>query len=44
MAAVEEQLNPEWFMMICDQGFLPFHQVKKQVAMFGTKVMPAFMG
>jgi len=44
MEAVEEKLNPEWFMVICDQGFMPIYEVKKQLELFGTKVMPAFMG
>jgi hypothetical protein len=44
MEAVEEKLNPEWFMMICDQGFMPIYEIKKQLELFGTKVMPSFMG
>ncbi len=44
MAAVQEQLNPEWFMVISDQGFMPLYEVKKQMELFGTKVMPEFMG
>jgi hypothetical protein len=36
--------NPEWFMVICDQGFMPIYEIKKQLELFGTKVMPAFMG
>ncbi len=44
MAAVEEKLNPEWFMVLCDQGFMPLHEVKRQIATFATKIMPAFMG
>jgi alkanesulfonate monooxygenase SsuD/methylene tetrahydromethanopterin reductase-like flavin-dependent oxidoreductase (luciferase family) len=44
MAAVQEQLNPEWFMVISDQGFMPLYEVKKQMELFGTKVMPEFIG
>jgi hypothetical protein len=44
MLEVQEQLNPEWFMVLCDQGFAPLHEVKEQLAMFGTKIMPEFMG
>jgi len=44
MAAVQEKLNPEWFMVISDQGFMPLYEVKKQMELFGTKVMPEFMG
>jgi len=44
MAAVQEQMNPEYFLWLCDQGYLPLHEVKKQLELFGTKVMPEFMG
>jgi alkanesulfonate monooxygenase SsuD/methylene tetrahydromethanopterin reductase-like flavin-dependent oxidoreductase (luciferase family) len=44
MDAVEQQLHPEYFMMISDQGFMPIHEARKQVELFGTKIMPAFMG
>lgn len=44
MAAVQEKLNPEYFLWICDQGFMPLYEVKKQLELFGTKVMPEFLG
>lgn len=44
MAAVQEQMNPEYFLWLCDQGYLPLYEVKKQLELFGTKVMPEFMG
>jgi alkanesulfonate monooxygenase SsuD/methylene tetrahydromethanopterin reductase-like flavin-dependent oxidoreductase (luciferase family) len=44
MGEVEETLNPEWFLIVCDQGFMPIHEIKQQVEMLGTKVMPQFMG
>ena len=44
MAEVDETLNPEWFLIVCDQGFMPIDEIKQQVEMFGTKVMPQFMG
>jgi alkanesulfonate monooxygenase SsuD/methylene tetrahydromethanopterin reductase-like flavin-dependent oxidoreductase (luciferase family) len=44
MEEVEEKLNPEWFMIVCDQGFMPIHEIKQEIEMFGTKVMPQFMG
>jgi len=44
MVDVQEQLNPEWFMVLCDQGFSPLHEVKEQLQMFGTKIMPEFIG
>ncbi|MGH7839804.1 MAG: LLM class flavin-dependent oxidoreductase [Candidatus Binataceae bacterium] len=44
MLEVQERINPEWFMMISDQGFMPLHEAKRQVEIFGTKIMPEFMG
>jgi alkanesulfonate monooxygenase SsuD/methylene tetrahydromethanopterin reductase-like flavin-dependent oxidoreductase (luciferase family) len=44
MLDVQERLNPEWFMFLCDQGFAPLHEVKEQLEMFATKIMPEFMG
>lgn len=44
MLEVQERINPEYFMVLCDQGFLPLHEVKKQIELFGTKIMPEFMG
>jgi hypothetical protein len=44
MAAVQEKLNPEYFMVISDQGFMPLYEVKEQLELFGTKIMPEFMG
>jgi alkanesulfonate monooxygenase SsuD/methylene tetrahydromethanopterin reductase-like flavin-dependent oxidoreductase (luciferase family) len=43
MLDVQERLNPEWFMFLCDQGFAPLHEVKEQLEMFATKIMPEFM-
>jgi alkanesulfonate monooxygenase SsuD/methylene tetrahydromethanopterin reductase-like flavin-dependent oxidoreductase (luciferase family) len=44
MTEVEEKLNPEWFMIVCDQGFMPIHEIKQQIEIFGAKVMPQFVG
>ena len=44
MSAVRDQMNPEYFLWLCDQGYLPLHEVKKQLELFGRKVMPEFMG
>lgn len=44
MNAVQEHMNPEYFLWLCDQGYLPLYEVKKQLELFGTKVMPEFMG
>jgi len=44
MNTVQEKMNPEYFLWLCDQGYLPLYEVKKQLELFGTKVMPEFMG
>lgn len=44
MAAGQEKLNPEWFMILSDQGFMPLYETKQQMELFGTKIMPEFMG
>jgi alkanesulfonate monooxygenase SsuD/methylene tetrahydromethanopterin reductase-like flavin-dependent oxidoreductase (luciferase family) len=44
MGEVQEKMNPEYFLWLCDQGYLPLYEVKKQLELFGTKVMPEFMG
>jgi hypothetical protein len=31
-------------MVVSDQGFLPLYEVKKQMKLFGTKMMPEFLG
>lgn len=43
LAAVQEKLNPEYFLVFSDQGLLPLAEVKQQVEMF-AKLMPEFMG
>ena len=40
MAEVREKMDPEYFMILVDQGFLPFDQVREQVELFGTKILP----
>ena len=42
--AIQEKLNPEWFLINSDQGFMPLYEVKKQMELFGTKIMPEFLG
>jgi hypothetical protein len=37
-------LSPEWLMVVSDQGFMPLYEVKKQMELFGTKVMPESLG
>jgi alkanesulfonate monooxygenase SsuD/methylene tetrahydromethanopterin reductase-like flavin-dependent oxidoreductase (luciferase family) len=41
MAAVKEQLDPEYFLVFCDQGLLPIEDVKDQVEAF-AKLIPEF--
>ena len=41
LAAVQEKLNPEYFLVFCDQGLLPLDEVKGQVEMF-AELMPEF--
>lgn len=41
---VQEKMQPDYFLWVCDQGYLPFYEVKKQLELFGTKVMPEFLG
>jgi alkanesulfonate monooxygenase SsuD/methylene tetrahydromethanopterin reductase-like flavin-dependent oxidoreductase (luciferase family) len=43
MAEVQEKLNPEYFLWICDQGFFSLYEQKRQLELFGTQVMPEFM-
>jgi alkanesulfonate monooxygenase SsuD/methylene tetrahydromethanopterin reductase-like flavin-dependent oxidoreductase (luciferase family) len=39
--AVQSQLDPEYFLVFCDQGLLPLEEVKNQVELF-AKLMPEF--
>jgi alkanesulfonate monooxygenase SsuD/methylene tetrahydromethanopterin reductase-like flavin-dependent oxidoreductase (luciferase family) len=43
MAEVQQKLRPEYFLWVCDQGYLPLDEIKRQTELFGTKVMPEFM-
>lgn len=42
LAEVRQKLDPEYFMILVDQGFLPFDEVREQVELFGTKILPEF--
>ena len=42
LAAVQEKLNPEYFLVFSDQGLLPLDDVKRQVELFAA-LMPEFM-
>jgi alkanesulfonate monooxygenase SsuD/methylene tetrahydromethanopterin reductase-like flavin-dependent oxidoreductase (luciferase family) len=39
--AVKSQLNPEYFLVFCDQGLLPIAEVRDQVELF-AKLIPEF--
>jgi alkanesulfonate monooxygenase SsuD/methylene tetrahydromethanopterin reductase-like flavin-dependent oxidoreductase (luciferase family) len=42
MAEVQQKLHPEYFLWVCDQGYLPIDEVKRQLELFGTNVMNEF--
>ncbi len=42
LEAVREKLNPDWFMILSDQGFLPRDEMKEQLDILGTKIIPEF--
>jgi hypothetical protein len=44
MSEVEQKLHPEYFLWICDRGYLPIAEVKRQLELFGTRVMNDFKG
>ena len=37
-----EKANPEWFVWQGDQGFLPKDEVKRQIELFGKKLLPRY--
>jgi alkanesulfonate monooxygenase SsuD/methylene tetrahydromethanopterin reductase-like flavin-dependent oxidoreductase (luciferase family) len=37
-----EKVNPEWFVWQGDQGFLPKDEVKRQIELFGKKLLPRY--
>ena len=42
LETVKEKLNPDWFMILSDQGFLPRDEMKEQLDILGTKIIPEF--
>jgi hypothetical protein len=42
MDELEETANPEWFAWLFDQGLLPRAELKKQLEIFGTRVLPRY--
>lgn len=43
MDALVENVNPEYFIWQGDQGLLPFDEVKRQIELFGTKILPHYV-
>ena len=43
LAAVQDELNPAYFLVFCDQGLLALGDVKAQVEML-AELMPEFAG
>jgi hypothetical protein len=42
MDELVETANPEWFAWLFDQGLLPRAELKKQLELFGTQVLPRY--
>ena len=42
MEAVKEKLNPDWFLILSDQGFLLRDEMKEQMELFSTKIISEF--
>ena len=40
--ALVEAANPEWFAWLFDQGLLPRAELRKQLRLFGEKVLPRY--
>jgi hypothetical protein len=44
MNAMIEDVNPEYMFWWADQGLLPFSTVKRNLEIYGEKVMPDTLG
>ena len=42
MYEVKEKLDPDWFMLLSDQGFLPRDEIKEQMDLFGQTIIQEF--
>lgn len=42
LAEIQETLNPEYMLWLGDQGYLPVDEMKRELELFATKVMPEF--
>ncbi len=40
--ALEENVNPEWFVWLIDQGLLSRYELKRELELFGRYVIPRF--
>jgi hypothetical protein len=42
MDELVESANPEWFAWLLDQGLLPREELRKQLELFGTHILPRY--
>ena len=42
MEALRKNTNIEWFGWFFDQGMMPWEETKRQLEIFGTKILPEF--
>lgn len=42
MDELVESANPEWFAWLFDQGLLPRQELRKQLEIFGTHILPRY--
>lgn len=42
MEALQKNANIEWFGWFFDQGMMPWEETKRQLEIFGTKILPEF--
>ena len=42
MEALRKNTNIEWFCWFFDQGMMPWEETKRQLEIFGTKILPEF--
>ena len=42
MYEVKEELDPDWFMLLSDQGFLPRDEIKERMDLFSQIIIPEF--
>lgn len=42
IADIQEKTNAEYFLWLSDQGFLPIDVMRRQIELFGSKIIPEF--